>query len=223
MVPAAAVVALMASSARADDKAIAQQAFREGRELMAAGRVAEACPKFAAAAQLSPTAGVRLNLAACYGKLGRVASGWAKANEALSIAERAGDLAATKLAQEQISALEPRLSYLTVVVQRTSAAPGLEVTLDGEAIPSQVWGTALPVDPGDHEVTARAPGFQPSTTKTTITGDGTRTTVPLPTLQPIEDASAAKLTTGAAGGGPAPENARVSSESASQSGGSPPW
>jgi thioredoxin-like negative regulator of GroEL len=77
-----AALALTALPVHADDRAIAQQVFQEARELMAAGKFVEACPKFAAAAQLSPTAGVRLNLSDCYAALGKVASAWGKADEA---------------------------------------------------------------------------------------------------------------------------------------------
>jgi hypothetical protein len=178
-------VGLAPAVARADDRAIAQQAFQEARALMAAGRVAEACPKFAAAAQLSQTAGVRLNLADCYAKLGKTASAWAKASEALSLADRVGDTAAASLARDQMSALQPKLSYLTLVVDRDGAPAGLEITLDGEKIPAPVWGTALPVDPGEHEIGATAPGRQPSSTKATITAEGSRVSadVVLPAVQ----------------------------------------
>jgi hypothetical protein len=151
------------SKARADDRAVAEQVFKEGRDLMAAGKVAEACPKFAAAAQLSQTAGVRLNLADCYAKLGKTASAWGKADEALTLAERAGDKAAADLARDQMAALKPTLSYLTIAVSKETAPQGMEVAVDDEKIPDAVWGTAFPVDPGLHRVTAKAPGRKRST------------------------------------------------------------
>jgi len=170
-------VCLAPAIASADERAIAQQAFKEGRALMAAGKFAEACPKFAAAAELSPTAGVRLNLADCYVKLGRTASAWAKASEALGIAERTGDTAASTLAHTQMNALEPKLSYVTLVVAKDSAPPGLEVTFDGEKIPAAVWGTAIPVDLGTHTVAASAAGHPPWSTQTTVAADGIKTSV----------------------------------------------
>jgi hypothetical protein len=171
---------LVPSKARADDRAIAEQAFQEGRELMAAGKVAQACPKFAAAAQLSQTAGVRLNLAECYAKLGKTASAWAKADEARAIAERAGDSAAAALARDQMAALEPNLSYLTITVSMNAASKGMQVALDGE---KSAWGMAYPVDPGEHEVSATAPGRKSWSTKTTVTSTGGRTSVSVPTLE----------------------------------------
>jgi hypothetical protein len=194
---------LVASRAQADDRAIAQQAFQEGRELMAAGKVAQACPKFAAAAQLSQTAGVRLNLAECYAKLGKTASAWAKADEALAIADRAGDAAAAGVARDQMAALKPKLSYLTLAVDRDTAPPGFEVRLDGEKLPDAVWGTAFPVDPGEHQATATAPGRQPWSSRTTVTGAGVQASVTVPSLAVQASAPRAESSQehGASGGG----------------------
>jgi serine/threonine-protein kinase len=181
------VAVLVPSEARADDRAIAEQAFQEGRALMAAGDLAQACPKFAAAAQLSQTAGVRLNLAECYAKLGKTASAWVKADEARAIAERAGDSAAAALAHDQMAALEPNLSYLTIIVAKTAASKGMQVTLDGE---KTAWGMAYPIDPGEHEVRASAPGRKSWSTKATVTWTGGRSSVSVPALE-AEDMVAA--------------------------------
>jgi hypothetical protein len=169
------------SRAKADDRAMAEQAFQEGRSLMAAGKVAEACPKFAAAAKLSPTAGVRLNLADCYAKLGKTASAWANANEALAFAEYAGDSAAADLARARMAALKPNLCYLTIAVSRETAPQGIEVSLDDEKISDAAWGAPFPVDPGLHKVTARAPGHKPSM-KIVVMEAGVPSTVSVPVL-----------------------------------------
>ena len=63
-----------------------------------------------------------------------------------------------------------------------TAPPGLEITIDGEKIPEAAWGTALPVDPGEHEVAARAPRHAPWSTKTTVTGKAERSSVSVPVL-----------------------------------------
>ncbi|MGA2448214.1 MAG: tetratricopeptide repeat protein [Polyangiaceae bacterium] len=181
---AAATALSLASLARADDRAIAQQAFEEGRSLMAAGRVAEACPKFAAAAQLSRTAGVRLNLAECYAKLGRLASAWVQAEDALTIAERAGDAAAADLARAQMVGLKPRLAYMTISAERQSAVAGMEVALDGAKIPDALWGSDFPVDPGEHVVSARAAGYRPWSARWIVTEAGAHLGVSVPELVP---------------------------------------
>jgi hypothetical protein len=195
----ASALASSPSIARADDQAIAQQQFQEGRALMAAGKVAEACPKFAAAAQLSPTTGVRLNLALCYAALGRTASAWVKAHEALALADRTGDAAAAARARDQMSALEPKLSYLTVAVTPAAPPVPVEVTLDGEKLPESVLGTEFPIDPGDHDVTARASGREAWSTKTTVSGAGSHVSVTVPALRSADAVPASGRSAGQPG------------------------
>ena len=74
--------------AQAEDQAAARALFNEGRELLTAGRYAEACPKFEAARKLYASAGILLNLGDCYERLGRTASAWTEFGEAVSLARR---------------------------------------------------------------------------------------------------------------------------------------
>src|SRR5690348_1000013 len=74
----------------ASQKATAEALFEEGRKLMAEGKVAEACPKFADSEQLDASSSTLLNLASCYEKLGRTASAWATYREAASLANANG-------------------------------------------------------------------------------------------------------------------------------------
>lgn len=175
--------------AHADDRAAAQLLFQQGREGMAAGRFAEACKKFEGAAQLSQTPGVRLNLSECYEKLGRTAAAYGKADEALALAERAGDAAAAAAARARLQDLTPRLSYLTLVVPERALIPGLTITRDHEAVPEAAWGVAVPVDPGEHTIRARAAGFVAWRTTTTV-GERGKLTVTIPRLEPVDDPSA---------------------------------
>jgi hypothetical protein len=172
----------MSSSLLAADRTTAQELFDEGKALMASGKVADACLKFDAAAQLSPTPGVRLNLADCWAKLGRAASALSKYDEALGLAERAGDGPAADLARERRAALLPRVAYLAVVVPEGAALPGLEISRDGEKIAEGKWATPMPVDPGEHEIVATAPGRRRWTTKETVTDAGGTLRVTLPVL-----------------------------------------
>jgi serine/threonine-protein kinase len=181
-----AAVAAVAPTARADDRAAAQELFQQGKELMRAGDYANACPKLEAAAQLSSTAGVRLNLADCWLKLGRTASAWGKYDEALGIAERAGDSVAANLARKGRAQVEPHLVYLTVVVSSEAALPGLTVWRDSERLLPAAWGVAIPVDPGEHQLTAEAPGHKRWSGSASVTPTAKRAVVTLPVLEAAE-------------------------------------
>ena len=185
-----AVATVALPTVRADDLAMAQQLFRQGRSLMSEGRVAEACVKFEGAAQLSPTAGVRLNLAECWAKLGRTASAWAKYEEAQTLAERAGDAPAAQIARDRRAELEPRLSFLTIAVPPEAAVEGLEISRDGLRLPPAAWNTPVPIDPGDHMVVARAPRRKAWSERPSVAGAGVKLSVVVPVLEPDPDASA---------------------------------
>jgi serine/threonine-protein kinase len=173
--------------AMADDRAAAEQLFQQGKALMGQGHVAEACSKFAAAAELSRTPGVRLNLGDCYDKLERTGSAWVAYDEARSLALRLGDTAAAELARQRLATIEPRLSYVIVIVPKDAALPGLEVFRDGQKMPEAAWGTPVPVDPGDHTISAAAPGRAEWFTHTKVAG--ARTSVMIPVLPPAAPAA----------------------------------
>jgi hypothetical protein len=179
----AAIVAVgLPAIARADDRAAAQQLFDEGKQLVAQGKLAEACPRFEASARLSQTPGVRLNLVDCWTTLGRTASAWVMAAEAQRLAQQTGDDAAAAAAGERRAALQKRLTYLTVTVAGGTGVAGLEILRDGEKVVPAEWGLAVPVDPGRHEIVAHAPGRKPWSTTQTLTEPGATVTVTIPEL-----------------------------------------
>src|SRR4051812_46129562 len=70
--------------------AAAEALFREARDLLAAHRTSEACPKFAASQRLDPGYGTLYNLAECQQQLGQSASAWASYREAADMARKGG-------------------------------------------------------------------------------------------------------------------------------------
>jgi hypothetical protein len=166
------------------DEASAQKLFDEGRALMQEGKIAEACPKFAASEQLASSGGTLLNLADCYEKNGQLASAWAKFHDVASRAQRAGRTDVEAMANNRIKQIEPKLSYLTIIVPQ-ARVEGLEVRRDGEIAPKAAWDTALPIDGGDHTIEAMAPGKQTRVISVHIAPSGDRSTV---TLEPLESA-----------------------------------
>ena len=110
----------------ATSRATAVQLFDEGDRLMAAGKFAQACPKYAASNKLDPQLGALLHLADCYAKNGQVASAWTSFRDAAEIAQQRDDGRAA-FATEQANLLEPRLSRLTLVVSDNAQLEGLEI------------------------------------------------------------------------------------------------
>jgi serine/threonine-protein kinase len=164
-IPLAALAAASAAApARAQqsaaDKAAAEALYEQGKQLLRAGKIAEACPKFAASQELDPGVGTLLHLGDCYERLGRVASAWAVFLEAASYARSSAQPDREKTAQARAKALEPRLPRL-VIDASAAAAPGLEVRRDQKLVADASLGVPIPVDPGSHVIEARAPGRQP--------------------------------------------------------------
>ncbi|HMJ12019.1 MAG TPA: hypothetical protein VK524_11430 [Polyangiaceae bacterium] len=90
-------------------------------------------------------------------------------------------------AQTELSALEPRLPYITVQVEGAGAAP-VTVLMDGIKVPPALVGLPRPVDPGDHKIIAQAEGLQSNEASVKV-DEGKREIVTL-TLQPAGSAAA---------------------------------
>ncbi len=179
------VLLLTAGQARAQGaaaRATAVQLFDEADQLMSAGRISEACPKYATSIKLDPQLGALLHLADCYAKNGQLASAWGSFRDAEEIARNRGDERAA-LARERAGSLEPRLSRMTLSVATEAHLPGLEIRVDGNLAPPATWGIAVLMDPGVHNVDARAPGYAGWSTTVAIAGDAQSLNVAIPRLK----------------------------------------
>jgi hypothetical protein len=127
---------------------------------MDAQRFDAACPKLEESQRLDAGGGTLLNVALCHEAIGRLASAWTEFRDALALARGANRPDRVELAVAHIAELEPRLSRLELAVAPSADVPGLEVLLDGTLVGRPGWGIAMPVDPGKHEITARAPGHE---------------------------------------------------------------
>ena len=173
-------LSLVAQRAAAQSKTIAEQLFNEARELVKTGNWAEACPKFEASFKQDPALGTRLNLATCYEHIGRLASAWGLYRESADLASKAGDTKRADFAQKQALVLEPRLPKLMIKPSPQLPA-GFTVQRDGAPVNPGEFGVALYTDPGVHEVTASAPGFEAVSQKVTLV-EGKTETVAIPDL-----------------------------------------
>lgn len=161
---------LFASSvARAEltpiERATAEALFQEGVQLMDRGEYATACDKFAGTLEIEPGLGTMLHLADCYDKLNRTASSWALFEEVASRAKLAGDAARETIATARANELKARLSLihldLTRVRQTAASRSTLQVTIGRTLIPSAMWDSSIPVDPGSQRLEVVAEGYEP--------------------------------------------------------------
>ncbi len=173
------------------DKATAQALFDQGKQLVASGKVADACPKFEESQRLDPGIGTQFHLANCYEQAGRTASAWTLFLEVASGSHAQGQLEREKVARARASALQARLAKLTIAVPDASRIAGLEVKRDGVPVGPAQWGAPLPLDPGDHTITASAPRKRPWQTAIHLAADGGSVTVSVPALQESADAPVA--------------------------------
>lgn len=196
----------LASSAGAQtspaNKAASSAVFADARRLMAAGQVNEACPKFAEAQRLYPTAGTLLNLGDCFehSTPPKTASAWGAFKQAEVAARNAGDAGRQEEANQRALALEPVLSKVTLTVPPAARAPGLDVKWDGQTVGEGLWGTAFPVDAGQHTLEASAPGKTSWAAKPLVQPNGGTFPLPIPELASASVAGAP----GAALGAPVP-------------------
>jgi len=138
--------------------AVAEALYRQARDLMAKGKLDEACPKFAESQRLDPATGTLLNLASCHERQGKLATAWLEYSDAMVAARRDAREDRVEFARERVTELEPKLSRLTILLAADADTEGLTLELDGANVGRAVVGAPFPVDPGEHRVRASAPG-----------------------------------------------------------------
>lgn len=164
-----------------------QALFASGVELMKQGKFGEACPKFEEVVRRTPDGiGAKLALAECYEGSGKLASAWGTWHKAGGQAAVAGQNERADAAKKKAALLEPRLSRLVIVVPAEVAAlPGLVIKLDDAGSVRSEWGVALPVDGGDHAVSATATGRVAWSRSVKVAVEGARVEVAVPMLDTV--------------------------------------
>ncbi|HTU63040.1 MAG TPA: hypothetical protein VMF89_31485, partial [Polyangiales bacterium] len=133
----------------------------EGTALLNQREFEQACPKLAESFRLQPGTGVLLRLALCRELSGKQATAWTLYLDAADRARTKGDTRVADLATRRATALETRVSRVTIHLDPTAqSASELAVLRDGEPLELTRFGTALPVDPGPHRIVATAAGRQ---------------------------------------------------------------
>ena len=153
----------------------ADELFARGKELMAQGDYAQACPVLAESYATDAATGALLALAVCHERQGKLASA---VRTYLKVIERAGQDGREDrrdAARERVATLGPQLS--TIAVQLPPSESPLEVRLDGATLTSSQLGMPLGVDGGVHRIEAIFEHAQTFSTEVSVGDHGEATVV----------------------------------------------
>jgi tetratricopeptide repeat protein len=155
------LVALAPTPARAQgdaDKTTARNLFLEARAALDAGDHARAAELFERSNQVFPAPTARLGLARALLAMGKLVRAYetlqAIVNEGVPADASDPFKEAVRVAESERATLAKRLPALILGV---TPADGV-VSVDGEVVPAAALGARRPVDPGEHLVSASAPG-----------------------------------------------------------------
>jgi hypothetical protein len=154
------VVLALAATRVVEASPESEKLFRDGKSLLKAGKLAEACEAFAQSQSLSAGVGTLLNLADCRERQGQTATAWTLFREAKALAERTKDKRATE-ATARAAALEANLAYFTVTVAADRRVEGLVIKRNGRVVDPALWNQPVPLDPGDYVIEGSAPKHEP--------------------------------------------------------------
>lgn len=176
---------LACSIVRAEPAPDADAWFKQGRDLLAAGKVAEACDAFANSDASDPAPATKLALGVCREKNHQLATAWRLYTEVVRELLSKTDASSAQLARvaaTNANKLEPRLSKLTIEVAVEQRIPGLEIRRDSDAVDVAQWGQPVPTDGGTLTIKARASGRDPWSTTITVRPERDHQTVHVPSL-----------------------------------------
>jgi hypothetical protein len=152
----AAVTMQAAAAPDKEELSRARARFQQATELEQAANWAAALQQFREVGQVRMTPQVRYHIALCEEKLGKLVAALGGFELALSEAESLGpDF--QKEVEEKTNALRERIPKL--VIERGAGAEAATIELDGIALGASSIGIEVPLDPGPHQIAARASGY----------------------------------------------------------------
>src|SRR5579872_6636034 len=181
-IAAISIVMLSGGGTASAQSAEAEALFNDGNRLIGEGKIADACDAFESSNRIEQRAGTLIRLGECWELAHRLASAWSAYKDALT---RVRDPRKRELARARVAALEPRLSYLTVLVSDESRIDGLALSRNGRPLDPGLWNRAVPIDGGDYVIGGRAPGHEEWSTTVKVPADGGRISVEVPKFKEI--------------------------------------
>lgn len=153
-------VLLVSLTGRAAAESDAEKHFHEGKRLLKAHLLIEACAAFARSHDLTPKAGTLLNLGDCQEQRGQTATARETFVQAKALAVQHGDKTREAEAERRIAALEPTLSTLTLVVPADIAALGPTIYRNDASIGPGGWNRPTVTDPDTYTIRVSARGYR---------------------------------------------------------------
>jgi hypothetical protein len=150
----------------------------EGKALLDAGKLDEACAKLAESARLAEKSATLLDLATCRDKQGKKAQAYRVLERAGTVAQKEKQPKNTLAAVSRQKALEKSLAFVTIAAPREP----MRVTIDGVELSPADFGKAFAIDLGERTVAASADGKKRWEQKINATV-GQRTNVEIPPLE----------------------------------------
>jgi hypothetical protein len=181
------VSAAPAGAQTKEQKAGARAAAEAGGDAFDAGKYAEAADLFERAERLVHAPPHLLYAARSHVKLGHLVE--ARELYLTLTREQLPDSAprpfrdAVQMGEKELAELEPRIGYVSVVVQGGAGASSVVVTRNGQPMPAELLGVPTPSNPGEYSYQATAEGMESTATSIKLR-DGARETVLL-TLRDI--------------------------------------
>ncbi len=139
--------------------------FQQATELEQAGNWTAALQAFREVGQVRMTPQVRFHIAVCEEKLGRLVAALGGYELAAADADKVGPDFKGEV-EENVTKLRARIPKL--VIQRGAGANSAAIELDGVAVGDSSVGVEVPLDPGPHAVTAKAPNRKPFEASVTL-------------------------------------------------------
>ncbi len=168
----AGLLAALGSRALAAPATEADEAFKQGRALLKAGKFAEASAQFERSEALDPQLGTTFNIAECDAHIGKLASALAAYREVVA---RDANTERRATADDRARQLEPRVPKLVVEIATPPA--GLAITLDGRPIEVN---HPIDLDFGDYALVVRATAIRSYARTIKMHDEGLTTTVNVP-------------------------------------------
>ncbi|MEA2751215.1 MAG: hypothetical protein QOI41_5358 [Myxococcales bacterium] len=161
--------------ASATGKERAKKLFEEGLDLEKKGDYAGALAKYKEAEGITVTAGLRFHTGYCLemtGKLTAALDEYEAADRMAREQNKPEVRAATAVRLEPLRARAPQIA-----IRLATPAKEADVQLDGVSVAAPLvdGGKSFRLDPGEHTVTARAPGFKPFTRRVQVPENVTTT------------------------------------------------